>query len=236
MKKLYLFAGAAALMAGAAFTSCSHDFDDELPEGVSLVTEQYNRIFIETFGQPDPKQDWGFGETVTASSRMTREIVPNYNFSSAIPSKPTTSQMVAANFKENVNGIAAYTEGGYDIGVSYIDPDVLNNITEVNIWGGGGTQENGWKRPGGTLYFSGESDLSGKVKSIADNTTIYIVKDAEVTLDNGFQGGCKVFIAEGAKLTIKNDISTGNVCYYIKGGSFEAKKQLQIIRGARFNI
>ena len=236
MKKLYLFAGAAALMAGAAFTSCSHDFDDELPEGVSLVTEQYNRIFIETFGQPDPKQDWGFGETVTASSRMTREIVPNYDFSAAIPSKPTTSQMVAANFKENVNGIDAYTSinsgNGYARGVSYID----GNVTAINIWGAGTPENNYQDNSGGEVYFTGNVNLSGKSVSIAANTTIYIVKGAQVTLDNGFGANSTVYIAEGAKLTINNNISTGNVSYYIYKGSFEAKGQLVVNGGKEFFV
>ena len=73
MKKKYLFAGAVALFAGVALTSCSHDYDDGIPEGSSLVIEKYNRIFIETFGQPAANQDWGFGESGTeAARRMTR--------------------------------------------------------------------------------------------------------------------------------------------------------------------
>lgn len=92
MKKTYLFAGAVALFAGVALTSCSHDFDDEGSAGVDPVVEKYNRIFIETFGQPAPNQDWGFGDSGTeAARRMTR-------------SNPgTTVAQTAANINANAN-------------------------------------------------------------------------------------------------------------------------------------
>ena len=80
MKKTYLFAGAVALFAGVALTSCSHDFDDEGSAGVDPVVEKYNRIFIETFGQPAANQDWGFGES--AQSRMTRSGNTSGNYTS----------------------------------------------------------------------------------------------------------------------------------------------------------
>ena len=80
MKKTYLFAGAVALFAGVALTSCSHDFDDEGSADVDPVVEKYNRIFIETFGQPAANQDWGFGEL--AQSRMTRSGNTSGNYTS----------------------------------------------------------------------------------------------------------------------------------------------------------
>ena len=80
MKKTYLFAGAVALFAGVALTSCSHDFDDEGSADVDPVVEKYNRIFIETFGQPAANQDWGFGES--AQSRMTRSGNTSGNYTS----------------------------------------------------------------------------------------------------------------------------------------------------------
>lgn len=80
MKKTYLFAGAVALFAGVALSSCSHDFDDEGSADVDPVVEKYNRIFIETFGQPAANQDWGFGES--AQSRMTRSGNTSGNYTS----------------------------------------------------------------------------------------------------------------------------------------------------------
>ena len=83
MKKKYLFAGAVALFAGVALTSCSHDFDDEGSADVDAVVEKYNRIFIETFGQPAPNQDWGFGDSGTAAARrMTRSGNTSGNYTS----------------------------------------------------------------------------------------------------------------------------------------------------------
>ena len=80
MKKTYLFAGAVALFAGVALTSCSHDFDDEGSADVDPVVEKYNRVFIETYGQPAANHDWGFGSS--AQSRMTRSGNTSGNYTS----------------------------------------------------------------------------------------------------------------------------------------------------------
>ena len=226
MKK-YLMIGASAMVFGATmFTSCSQDKDLYDPyRDIEGFVNKYQQAFISVYGQPAANQDWGFGSS--AQSRMTRAIAPDFDFSAAIPQKPTTDQMGAENFKENVDGIDAYTSinggNGYASGVSYIDSSVGN----VNIWG----QNNN----GGVLYFTGTCDFSGKSFYVAP-AIIYLVKNAQVTLDNGFQGESKVYIAEGAKLTINNNIGTGNVSYYIKGGSFEAKNQLVVNGGKEFFV
>lgn len=63
MKSKHIIAGMAALTIGAAFTSCSHDFEYDSIE--QQVLDTYNRIFIETFGEPAADQDWGFGTATT---------------------------------------------------------------------------------------------------------------------------------------------------------------------------
>ena len=231
MKK-FLMTGMVAVSVMGMVSSCSHEEGDS---GYDEVTSDYINAFNRTFGEPAGNQDWGFDQVELAASRMTRAIYPDYNFSSAIPLKPTTSEMSGDKFKTNVDGIPAYSSinggGGYANGVSYI-----NGSMNINIWGGGGTAENGWKNSGGELYFYGNCDLSNNNVYIADNTTIYIVKDATVTLNNGFQQNCKVYIGENAKLTINNNISTGNVSYYIKKGGFEAKNQLVVNGGHEFFV
>lgn len=222
MKK-YLMMGAAALLMGASFTSCSKDKDLYDPQANAMkFLQDYQAAFVQVFGDVNAYQSWGFSSANQA--RMTRAITPNYDFSAAIPQKPTTDQMAAENFKENVDGIEAYTSinngNGFATGTAYV-----SGSTNINIWS---------NNPDGALYFTGTCDLTNNSVYIGGYTTIYLVKNAQVTLNNGFQGGCKVYIAEGAKLTINNDISTGNVSYYIKGGSFEAKNDLVVNGGHEF--
>ena len=137
--------GMVAVSVMGMVSSCSHEEGDS---GYDEVTSNYINAFNRTFGEPAGNQDWGFDQVELAASRMTRAIYPDYNFSSAIPLKPTTSEMSGDKFKTNVDGIPAYSSinggGGYANGVSYI-----NGSMNINIWGGGGTAENGWKNSGG---------------------------------------------------------------------------------------
>ena len=71
----------AALAMGLTFTSCSHDFDEYTP--TDEVNNTYNRIFIETFGQPAANHNWGFDATVSTARAITRSFsnptVPTMN-------------------------------------------------------------------------------------------------------------------------------------------------------------
>ena len=70
MKK-YLMMGAAALLMGASFTSCSSDNDLYDPQAnATKFLQAYESAFIEVFGTPAANQTWGFGDA--AASRMTR--------------------------------------------------------------------------------------------------------------------------------------------------------------------
>ena len=66
----HIIAGALAIAIGTAFTACSHDFEYDSP--AQAVTDNYNRIFVETFGQPAADQDWGFG---AAAQDLTRAVL-----------------------------------------------------------------------------------------------------------------------------------------------------------------
>lgn len=81
MKYIYNIIGMAALAMGLTFTSCSHDFDEYTP--TDEVNNTYNRIFIETFGQPAANHNWGFDATVSTARAITRSFsnptVPTMN-------------------------------------------------------------------------------------------------------------------------------------------------------------
>ncbi|MCR4957744.1 MAG: hypothetical protein K6B13_03950, partial [Prevotella sp.] len=77
MKK-YLMMGAAALMMGASFTSCSKDKDLYDPAAnAQKFLQDYQAAFISVFGQPAANQTWGFGDA--AQSRVTRSENANGN-------------------------------------------------------------------------------------------------------------------------------------------------------------
>lgn len=228
MKNKYYITGMAALALGVAFTSCSHDIESLTPS--EEVVDNYNRIFIETFGEPAPNHNWGFDAPATASSRMTRNIQPDHNFTADIPSKPTTTEMATANFLDDVPAnVEAYPANGYASGVSFLDESIVSSIDGVNIWGAydGSTGITS----GGTLYVKGNCDFTNKTFTVASYTTIYIVEDATLTINNGFQSGTKVYISPGASLMIKSDVPTGNVSYYNMGGSIEVTGHLVVNGG-----
>ena len=71
MKHINNIIGIAALAISAGFSSCSHDLGDWTP--TDEVNDTYNRMFVETFGQPAANHNWGFDQqTRAAGSRITR--------------------------------------------------------------------------------------------------------------------------------------------------------------------
>ena len=77
MKK-FLTMGAAALVIGASFTSCSKDKDLYDPEAQAQnFLKNYESAFVEVFGQPSADQTWGFG--TAAQARVTRSVDTNAN-------------------------------------------------------------------------------------------------------------------------------------------------------------
>ena len=77
MKK-FLTMGAAALLMGASFTSCSKDKDlyDPVAQAQNFL-KNYEAAFVEVFGQPSADQTWGFG--TAAKARVTRAVFANGN-------------------------------------------------------------------------------------------------------------------------------------------------------------
>ena len=70
MKK-YLMMGAAALLVGASFTSCSKDKDLYDPQANAMkFLQDYQAAFVQVFGDVNAYQSWGFGSA--SQARMTR--------------------------------------------------------------------------------------------------------------------------------------------------------------------
>jgi hypothetical protein len=75
MRKLLL-----GLVSLLAFTACNHN-DFEPMSTQEIVTNNYNAVFVKTFGKPDANQDWGFGSRVlpTSFGTVTRAAQTNSN-------------------------------------------------------------------------------------------------------------------------------------------------------------
>ena len=88
--------GIAALAMCAGFTSCSHDLSMPTQEDINQyvaqkVTDNYNRAFIDHFGEPSEDQDWGFGSASNARALTRANSGENY---------PATSEGINANANE----------------------------------------------------------------------------------------------------------------------------------------
>lgn len=67
----YLITGVLALAAGGFLTSC-HDTEGAYSSIVEQKLQAYEQVFKEEFGEIDPNQDWGFGETSMSARIRTR--------------------------------------------------------------------------------------------------------------------------------------------------------------------
>ena len=216
-------------------------FTCSLPTAVKMVYavifDNYKRSLVKQVPVLDGTLSIDFGsssQTRSSFVSLTRSILPDHDFNSDIPEKPTTAEMDNAdNFKDGVDGIQAYLSINSGNGFAsnttacYID----QNVQGVNIWAGGYNDPDNnwaWVTYGGSLYVTGTCDFSGKTFSLPSNYVIYLVKDASLTIDGGFPGGCKVYLADGSRLTVNNNISTGNVSYYSKGGSITARSGMVV--------
>ena len=223
MKK-YFITAVAALSLGGLMTSCTRDTDLSGAEASQSITEKYEQIFVTAFGQPAPTQTWGFGDNSTASTRaITRTISPDYNFNAAVPTKPTTTEMAATNFMtEHPSTVSYYNDINGGNGFAGDQSCYINaDVKKVNIYN---------NTANATIYVEGEC-TSFESFYLGGNSKIYLCENSKLTLANGFQGDCKVYISSGAVLTINNSISTGNVSYYNNGGTIIAKSSMVVNGG-----
>ena len=227
MKKIFTFS-AALTIAASTFTiiSCS-DHHIEQWSNAQFAQAKYEKAFIARFGQPAKDQTWGFGTVATKSFGFsTRAITSSYTFPS-----DASSDMFLDDVPEEVEyyGNINYG-GGYASGISYID----GSINKINIWGGW----DGSKTSGGTLYVKGNVEMNISDFYVADNTVIYLVKNATLKLkagDANFQNGCNFYIAEGAKIVTDGDFKP-NSCNFYNHGTIEAANVLPNGNSLIFNV
>ena len=118
MKK-YLMIGAAALLMGASFTSCSKDKDLYDPTAnAAKFLQDYQAAFISVFGTPAANQTWGFGDP--AQARMTRsmatpvvaDITKPYDEDWVAEYLDTATEPNSSNVADNGGAIWTIIQGG----------------------------------------------------------------------------------------------------------------------------
>ena len=240
MKK-YLMTGIAALAMCAGFTSCSHDLSDPTQEDINQyvalkVTDNYNRAFIDKFGQPAADQDWGFGSASNARA-LTRAITVNgdvYNkfpstsevaayFPTAIPADADEVADLETLYKgtnvqtqwgETTMGdlYAIYAnkiKEGYNLKVTS-SGTYANNVVEL----GGNYQNAGWDGTANVAYpYNVYVNVDGNVtikRNGATHFNLYILK-GNVTLESNYgeQAGL-ISVAKGATLNDQRNSIAAN--------------------------
>ena len=193
-------------------SSCSSN-EIEPMSASDLALAKYEKAFIARFGQPAKDQTWGFGTVATKSFGLsTRAISSSYTF----PSDASSDK-----FLDDVpEGVEKYVYGKL---FSYIDESFSGQSIQIQ-----GTWVNDHNEPG-TLYIKGNVDLTNGYFYVAQNTTIYLVKGATLTLNandsKNFQNGCNFYIADGAKIVTDGDFKP-NSCNIYNHGTIKAANVL----------
>lgn len=95
---------------------------------------------------------------------------------------------------------------------------------EINGWGAW----DGSKKTGGTLYIKGNCDFGNRSFYMADNSEIYLLEGATLTLSatnaGNLQGGTNIYIAANAKLVAAGELKLNNGLHIYNHGTIEAPK------------
>ena len=110
MKKLFL-----VMLSAFALVAC-HNNDIEPMSTQEIVTNNYNAVFVKTFGEPAANQDWGFGSRVLPTSFGARTRTANTNgnqwgsdYGYTVPSPITAAEREAVLAVFNQKGKESYT-------------------------------------------------------------------------------------------------------------------------------
>ena len=219
----YLMTGIVALTFGGMITSCSHDVYEGSAGTIKNIQNNYESAFIQTFGEPAPTQDWGFGPSTVAGARgMTRALgdyddyrgnwAPTYTpdwtgKAFSFPEDCDASKFLAA-VPDGVQKMPA--DGEVKGGTYYID----NTTTKVNMNTGAGV-----------IYVDGTVDLSSdNCFEITQNTEIYLVKGSKFIIGENDANKLKaiIYIESTATLETANRLKMDNTSKVYNHGTINA--------------
>lgn len=221
----YLMTGIVALTFGGMITSCSHDVYEGSAGTIKNIQNNYESAFIQTFGEPAPTQDWGFGSSSVAGARGgTRSLgdyddyrgnwAPTYtpDWTGKAFSFPTDCD--ASKFIDKVpEGVNKFPEGGDASAAS--GPYFIDATTKrVNMYSGAGV-----------IYVDGTVDLSSdNCFEIPQNTEIYLIKGSTLKLGTNDANKLKaiIYIESSAKLETANRLKMDNTSKVYNHGTINA--------------
>ena len=234
--------GVAAIAFLAAFTSCSKSTDlydqgavDEKnrqeqekkdQQKVENVQATYEAAFKNAFGQPAAGQDWGFGDSNSATRAFTRakETYNGYRGELDPVDVEFPSDAPASNFDPDLTGIPSYEDFLQSIGTQYWTPTEFNVPAVVYI-----DHVRNVKMTDGNskLYIkAGEYDFSDTEFNLAEGIEVYLLPGAELTLNNTAASTAKftLYIANTAKLIANgaNGLKLDNSGKVYNHGNIEA--------------
>ena len=210
MKK-YLITGALALFVGGFLTSC-HDNDGVYSSIVEQKTQEYQKLFVQEFGEIDPQQDWGFGtSSIAARTRAfearTRGLADNLPtppvFRDTNPiSKPTEPNYYNTKAQVTADKSIYYagSKNNYNHGdIFYIDADcsMVNpqNYKDLTIYVVGNSNS--------PVTYSGQTHQGGENEGDGSGTTFCVTTGAKLIL-GAISKNLKVYLAPGSTLDVSS--------------------------------
>jgi len=181
MKK-YLMTGIAALTLGGMITSCSHDMDQYVGNATENVKKTYENAFVQTFGNPAPTQNWGFGPTTAGSRGLTRA-------DAVVSGDPFTNY-------ENTDSYYKDAEDVPESAVTY--SDFLNQDRwRREDWGGALDNNAAMNSDAEILLPEGEHTI----KFTGGNHDFYVTGDATLNVTD-YINAARIFVLPGKTFTL----------------------------------
>ena len=225
MLKRFILFGTAVTAMVTGLVSCSHDSDGN---NLSQAEIAYRASFVRVFGEPAANQDWGFGSDATAGARMTRTILPSYNF----PSDAAASKFLA----DVPEGVEKLTQNVARAN-NYIDETWQGDL---NIWGGATAEGNWQDRSGGVLYIKGNCDFSNRSFYFDGNSELYLLEGATLTLNANnaanLQQNTMIYMAAGSKIVTPGELKLNNGLHIYNHGTIEANKLSTNSNSVLYNV
>ena len=224
MNHKHILKSIALLTMGMILTGCSHDYGSSSPSEEAI--ENYNKIFIQTFGEPAVNHDWGFGATTANASGATRAMTR-----ATMPEQPT--------FRDT-NPIVRPTMPGYSSSVpanaiyaGTIDWNHWPNDTVVYINAANHTVNGDAYNL--TIYVDGNVTFEGYVSQNGRGTTLCVTQNSTLKLQT-IQNNLTVYLAPGATLDlseIEGDATFNGGTILLNAGSTITGDSLTIFNGGR---
>lgn len=186
MKK-YLMTGIAALTLGGMITSCSHDMDQYVGNATENVKKTYENAFVQTFGNPAPTQNWGFGPTTAGSRGLTRAdaVVSGDPFTF----EDTNDYYIETIDESKYSDLSTLTNLNQDSDTEWI---VTENFPQINFYNGHHT-----------FYIKGNVSMHNQAYMY--DATFYVLKNSTLTLSKTANYNTVIYVADGATLNYNVD-------------------------------